>query len=78
MKEFKEKLDKQVREDLLKEIRAEFKVYFDDFTQKQKEAESTKQQSSSWSRGSRYTSNNTFGERGSNFQDNRRRNNMKN
>ena len=77
MKEFKEKLDKQVREDLLKEIRAEFKVYFDDFTQKQKEAESTKQQSSSWSRGSRYTSNNTFGERGSNFQDNRRRDNNK-
>lgn len=74
MKEFKEKLDKQVREDLLKEIKAEFKVYFDDFTQKEKEAESTKQQSSSWSRGSRYNNNN-FGERGANFQDNRRHDN---
>lgn len=68
MEQFKEKLDKQVHDDILNEMKALFKVYIDDFNKKEEEAESTKQNSSSWQRGREYRN----AERGQYYQENKK------
>ena len=68
MLKFKKDLEKQVQEDIYKELKEEFKKYFDDFKKKEEEAESKNKKSESWVRGQTYNKNRDF-HRGSNYQE---------